>query len=461
MADTFDEALDDALPQAPLDPQPAVSTIPSPAQTARLPLINDPSSNVTPEGGSETPSLGDVRSVLHGWLRGRIHAVRTFLGARRAIVACLAALCVAGLAALAYSAWDATRTPSRELIEAYVQEHLGEPPRVEGAGPFAPQDPLALSSVEVVDARPSTTRRDASDVQVALVYANDVQEARVDERLTYVRAGDTWNCTASTTGNVSYHALAGVNQQQVIEQLGTLFEEADADAGSASSLATLYQTAEAEVVDEQFDKAEQTDRLSLRCTSRQGFATYACGLTADFRFVPASGAWELVEVAASEDAESPHYDALVGTWQGTFVGQEADGARCLSAQEQGLTIAIDEVTGQPSNGMTVTGTVSGTVHAHDALVQDVERREGDELIDGIAFTAELTRGSDGLTFSGPVAYPDGSEKTKAILTLTFGTSDDPTAAQATLATAHTYQGVFFFLSRTAHFADTYTLEHVA
>lgn len=464
MADALDETPKEAQSSKETSTNPTPPDGALPSQTAPLPDLSSLLQDDTTDAANVTPSLRDVRSVLRDWLRGRAHALRSAFGSQRFLVPLVVAVCVIGAAAVLYSVWDGARTPPREVVEAYVRDHLHEPPHAAETEAYLDEEAFSLDSIEIVDARPSSTRRDACDVQVALVYTSSTREARVDEQLTYVRTGESWNCTASTAGTVSYRALAGVSHQRVVERLPFLLEAADDALGEDGSLASLYQGGTADVVDEQFDPSEQTDQLSLRCTAQHGFATYTCGLTALFRFVPASGAWELDETTASEGFQDPSYDALTGAWQGTFSNHQAQGARCLAAREHGLTLSVSEVSGTPSDGMSITGTVSGVAHAHATLDQEREASEGDVVLEEAAFAGSLASADNGaLVFDCSVTLPDGTSGTEVALTLSFGLPDDPAGAQAVLSTTQRYQTTFllFTFDQTARFTDTYALERAA
>lgn len=455
------EAVDD-----PTDPMP-VATQPMP-QPVEAPRPTSPSPSV------DAPRLSDVGATLVQWARGRMQAAGAFLATHRAAACAVALACIGAALCMALFGMRAAQTPSNEQIMADAQTSLAAPSHTTSS--FESGDPLVLESVEVGRKKASDTRRDACDVEVRAVFANSAMESTADAQLTYVRAGNDWELATATVGKASHRALSGVSPQQVKAHIGELLEAADSTADPTDeSLAKIYRTATAEIARQDFDEDAQTDTLDIHCTSEGTFVSYECDLTARFRFVAASGAWELAEVTASSDARELGFGPLVGTWHGTFTRQESTKGKCLAASDGGLTVVVEHAEMTGSGKARIEGTVSGIAHLHADLDEDATSTEGDFALDGAAFSGTLATGDEDLDVVSLLAGNNpkhdiaGIEfdctvrdlaEGRARLTLTFGQSDAPDAATATLASTHTYQDYFLLLmpyEREARFVDHFSL----
>lgn len=419
------------------------------------------------------PSFLDVGATFVDWLRGRLHALGTFAATHKLVLA-LIALCVAGAAAgLAYWTIDSSRMPSDEQIKVDASSRLAAPSYT--AGEFAVDDPLVLTGIEIGQKNASNTRKDACTVDVVANFANAGMETRADARITYVREGDDWTCTAASIENASHHATAGVDRQKVVDQVATLLAAADHD-DTSESLSSLYHNASVEVTGGEFDEEEQVDAVELHCASTGAFVRYECDLVAHFRFAAASGAWELAGVTVSDGARDLSLQPLVGTWQGFFERQDSTGAKCLAAREQGLTVTVTEASLVDDGDAVIRGTVSGVAHLHTEPARDADAHDGDVILQETAFTGHLSEGEvdldviDLLAGNNPKHDEAGLVFTcttpdvaagQVTLTLAFGQASAPDAATATLTSAYTYEDMILMLipyPREARYVDHFTLE---
>lgn len=444
-----------------------------PATTMVFPQVSAPDEAAdTQDQPLPPPSLLDVGATFVDWLRGRLHALGSFAGTHKLAIA-LVALCVAGAAAgLAYWTIDSSRMPSDEQVSVDASSRLAAPNYT--AGEFAVDDPLVLTGVEIGQKSASNTRRDACTVDVVANFANAGMETRADARLTYVREGDGWTCTAASIESASHRATAGVDRQKVADQAAKLLAAADHD-DSPESLSSLYHNASVEVTGGEFDEEEQVDIVELHCASTGSFVRYECDLIAHFRFAAASGAWELAGVTVSDGARDLSLQPLVGTWQGSFERQDSTGAKCLAAREQGLVVTVTEASLVDGGDAVIRGTVSGVAHLHAEPARDADTLDGDVILQDTAFTGRLSEGEvdldaidllagnnpkrdeAGLVFT--CTTPDVADG-QVTLTLTFGQASAPDAATATLTSVYAYEDMFLMLipyPREARYVDHFAL----
>ena len=412
--------------------EPADVTASLPATTMAFPQVEDAADEPTEDQPLPPPSIGDVGATFVDWLRGRAQAARSFAATHKWTFA-LAALCVvAAIAGIAYWNARASRMPSDEQIRVDASSRLAAPSYTQSD--YAIDEPLALTGIEVEQKSLSDTRRDACVVDVVATFANAGMETRADARLTYVREGDVWTCSAASMERASHHAVAGVDQQKVVEHVGALLAAADQDEAS-ESLSSLYHNAAVEVTSEEFDEEEQVDTVVLHCASTGTFVRYECDLTAHFRFAPAAGA-------------------------------------------SGLTVTVTEAQLTDNGGASIKGTLSGVAHMHANLAKDADTTDGDLVLQDTAFTGSLSSGEvdldviDLLAGNNPKRDDAGLVFTcttpdvaagEVTLTLTFGQSNAPDAATATLTSKHAYDDTILLLipyQREARFTDHFTLEKV-
>ena len=476
LATTEDQPFDDA--PATTEDQPATTedqlsddTLPAVPSTQPLPSISEaPRALVTTV---DAPRLHDVRIILAGWMRALPGRASNYLAEHRLVALSVAVACA--IVALVGVAWgiDAAQMPPDDLVTADARQQLTAPSHV--ASNYEADDPLVVASVDIERKQASDTRNDARDVTVGVTFANASMESHAEGQMTYVRDGDTWTCIATSMGKASHHALAGVDQRQVLAHIDDLFQVADTDE-SGESLSGLYRNATFEVVDEQFDEAAQTDQLTIHCLTQGTFASYECDLNALFRFAPASGAWELAEATASEGAKDLGFGPLVGTWHGIFTSQDSLGGKCLAARSAGLTVEVTSAAMLPDGDARIEGRVTGVAHCHPEPESDADDSEQDLMLEAAPFSGHISTGEVDLDVISLLAGNDPKQDAAGIvfdcavqdlaegtveLTLTFGQADAPDAASAALATSHSYESTLLGLfpyQRDARYVDHFTLE---
>lgn len=439
--------------------------------TVRLPAVVD---SPTTGGPGEEPQLSDVADTFVLWLHGRLNAAGAFLSQHRLAAALVGLACVAAILVAVLLGLDATKVPPEEQIKSDAQALLTSPTYT--VGNYATDDPLVLKSVDITSIRESDEVKGASEVEVLATFSNPVMETRADALLTYQRKGDEWSCIDSSVGNASHHATAGVNQQLVIEHVADLLRKADTRS-DAEGLATLYRNAEIEVTNEEFSEEAQTDVVELHCASGGTFVDYECDLTARFRFVPASGAWELAEATVSDGAYDLGFSPLLGTWRGTFSSQQSSSHKCLAARDAGISLTITQANATADGGATIEGTLSGIAHLHADLDADATTTEGDTPLENVPFSGTLHASTDtddllellmepepeaaGIVFDCTVQDVTGGT---VYLALTLGQANDPDAAIATLTSTYVYRDTFLLVvpyDRQSSFEDSFVLQKEA
>ena len=436
--------------------------------TVRLPAVVD-----SPTAGKpgEEPQLSDVADTFALWLHGRLNAVGAFLSTHRLTAALAGLACVAAILVAVLLGLDATKVPPEELIKNDARALLAAPDYTVGS--YASDDPLVLQAVDITSIRESEEVKGASEVEILATFSNPVMETRADARLTYQRKGDKWTCIDSSVGNASHHATAGVDQHLVVEHVADLLQKADTRSDT-EGLATLYRNANVEITSEEFSEETQTDVVMLHCASGGTFVDYECDLEARFRFVPASGAWELAEATVDDGAYDLGFSPLLGTWKGTLSNQQSSSYKCLAAREAGISITITQAATTPDGSAMVEGTLSGIAHLHADLDTDATTTEGDTPLEGVPFSGTLhsSAGTDdilelllepepenaGIVFDCTVQDVTGGSVS---LTLTLGQANDPDAATATLTSTYIYRDTFLLVvpyDRQSSFADTFVLQ---
>ena len=252
-----------------------------------------------------------------------------------------------------------------------------------------------------------------------------------------------------------------MSHDRALKHLDELLQAADTSSDGSESLGSLYRNTTVEVEADNFDQETQTEALTLHLSKPGTFVSYDCRLAAHFRFTEASGAWELVEVRASDGAKDLGFSPLVGTWQGTFRSQQTEVGKCLAASEAGLTVVITSADVKSDGQVLLEGTVSGVAHLHAATADDVQQSEGDLTLSEVPFTGSLAedsvRQSAGLVFVCTMQDQAGGQVT---LTLEFGSASAPDAASATLESIHPFEDTILLIvpyQREAYYADTFTL----
>ena len=433
---------------APVAETPADSPTTPIAPTAVRPQAVDAPAQAAPQEGSQT-SPARRGEPARAWC----HAHATQLGVAAAFLLIAAII----MAVTSYADTNPT-LPSIDVVRAATFEKARLPEW--SAGDYDADATMAVSDVRLVESHLDGSSGTCVSTVVVTFAAGPV-EATQEAHLTFTRAHSQWSCLSYVTdASPSYHATAGADEGKLVDNAAKLLVAADAGQDSGEdSLAYLYRGATASLTSAEFDEDGQVEEAMVHLERDEGWRKYSCDVKASLRFVEASGAWELVSAQASNGAREPTYEALVGTWDGAFIGQDAgDGGKCLAASEAGLVVEVTAARATSSGGATIEGTVSGVVHFHPSVRGNVDGSDGDERLEGVSFSGALTDATDDGTLAFDCQTPDATGGT-VTLRLQFGSESDASAVSATLTTTHPYQETIVFVpvDRTATFADAYTL----
>ena len=389
-----------------------------------------------------------------------------------------AVLVLVGLAVLIALgiAWRRTANlPDLDFVEQDARVRV-EPPAYSG-GYYGDDDRLILTTVTVGARQHSDRAPDGAEidetfgatafatVDVMVTFQNESVIATKTANLGYAKQNESWVRAGSVNNEqVSFMALAGVNQRKALHNIDQILERANgvlAADESRPSLTTLYEGASFEVTSSSFDDVAQTDTLTIHGTKRGVFTSYECDIVATFAFRPSNGLWDLVDATVTDDAWVRRYDQIVGIWQGTFKSQDAsNGAKCLAASSTPLVLTI-AAWEQSGTGVRLTGTVSGTAHYHRSVTKDQNATDGDTVLNEAPFTATLVNpGSnqldDELVFSSTL--PETVDGTVS-MTLVFGTGADGGGVTVTVVTEHQFEDTFILIpyQNKVIYTDTYDL----
>nr|WP_314639518.1 hypothetical protein [uncultured Olsenella sp.] len=349
---------------------------------------------------------------------------------------------------------DATRVRADALAHTPVPTHDG--------GPWNHDGVLIATDAQLREK--STEASGGISARTTVTYSDGSVEASWDAILLYQRSDGSWELESIDVPQAaSWRPTSGPDQQKLLASLEALLTRAEARLDSRGddgeeSLANLYRDCEASVTNDELDVAARLDKMTVRCSKQEGFASRNCDLSLTLRFVTASGVWELTDVSVSDGAKELGYEPLKGSWSGSFRTQSSSGHKCLSGRDAGLRLSIDEVATSGDTTM-IAGTLDGVAHFHPEPERDSTGCDGDSALESLAFTGTLQDGSDGLVFDCETA---DDVRGSVSLRLEFGNAQNPSAATATLVSTHDYQDSFLLVpyQRTARYEDEFVLRKV-
>lgn len=417
----------------------------------------------TPERPDE-PRLRDVGGALASYLRGRTALLADLVRRHRGATVALALIACAAAVLLGIALSRALAVPDEATIADGARTVLSAPEY--SSGTYGTDTTLVSQDIDVRGVARSQTAPDGTDAQfgasgyataeVVLTYSGQSVSASQGATLSFALVDGAWSVMPGVTNEgVSWHATGGVDQDKVLSNVHLLLARADEADGTEPALAELYADAAVAIEEESFDEDTQTDTLTISCIRTEAFETYECLLTVTFSFSQTSGQWGVSQVEVSDGARERNLHALLGTWTGAFQSQRTDGGKCLAAREDGLAV---EVLGASvgEDAVVLSGYVSGVAHYHANPADDTASCAGDVALGEVHFTARLESDDEGLVFVAELPEDVGGD---AVLTLRFGTSEDPSAASAEVRSEYTYDDAILFIpyERTATYVDSFTL----
>lgn len=433
------------------------------------------------------PHLSDVTGITGSYLRA---SFADFLAAcKRHKGGCLAfgAILVACVFILASAVLNARNVPGVDFVEKDAWARLGAPEYAPGV--FGSQDNLYMSEVKVDSQRRVVRTNDSSQAQfgasgyaeahVTAKFGNGSVVATKTATLSYAKVGSTWQgIGGEADASVSYEAVAGVPRTQVLANLDDLLAEGERSlkaaaktaggsmGGAGLTLAQIYDGAKVSVESEDFDGEAQTETMSLTCVKASSFESYTCRLTTHFAFRPVNGVWEVESVEVNDDAKTRTFQPLVGTWEGTFQSQETDGAKCLGAGANPLSVTFEAAeTADGDAGARLTGSISALAHFHEHPSADSAACDGDEALADVRLVANYYGGHNADVDSDLAFVAALPEEVGGTVTVTFGfgVGGDPTQAVARVQTTYPHKGTFLFIpyDQTITYTDVYLLRKVS
>lgn len=429
------------------------------------------------------PHLSDVTGITGSYLRASFDDL--LAACKRHKGGCLAfgAILVACVFILASAVLNARNVPGVDFVEKDAWARLGAPEYAPGV--FGSQDNLYMSEVKVDSQRRVMRTNDSSQAQfgasgyaeahVTAKFGNGSVVATKTATLSYAKVGSTWQgIGGEADASVSYEAVAGVPRTQVLANLDDLLAEGERSlkaaaktaGGAGLTLAQIYDGAKVSVESEDFDGEAQTETMSLTCVKTSSFESYTCRLTTHFAFRPVNGVWEVESVEVNDDAKTRTFQPLVGTWEGTFQSQETDGAKCLGAGANPLSVTFEAAeTADGDAGARLTGSISALAHFHEHPSADSAACDGDEALADVRLVANYYGGHNADVDSDLAFVAALPEEVGGTVTVTFGfgVGGDPTQAVARVQTTYPHKGTFLFIpyDQTITYTDVYLLRKVS
>ncbi len=432
--------------------------------TERRPPVEATAPRPATLGRTDEPRLRDVGGTLAAYLRGRAALLADLVRRHRGAAAALALIACAAAVLLGVALSRALAVPDEATIVDGARAILSTPEY--SSGTYGTETTLVSQGVDVRGVARAQTAPDGADAQfgasgyattdVVVTYSGQSVSASQGATLSFALVDGAWSVMPGAANEgVTWHATGGVDQNKVLSNVHLLLARADEADGAEPALAELYAGAAVAIEEENFDEDAQTDTLRISCVRTETFEAYECLLTVTFSFSQTSGQWGVSRVEVGEGARERNLDALLGTWTGAFQSQRTDGGKCLAAREDGLAV---EVLGASvgEDAVVLSGYVSGVAHYHANPADDAASCKGDVALGEAHFTARLESGDEGLVFVAELPEDVGGD---AVLTLRFGTPEDPSAAVAEVRSVYTYDDAILFIpyERTATYVDSFTL----
>lgn len=428
-----------------------------PNETERRPPV-EPATAPSPEEAD----LRDVAGTVGSFLRGRVAALTRLVREHRVASAVTALVVVAAAVAVAAAALAGPQLPSRELVEQDALARLQTPDYSPGS--FGRDDVLVARDVEIRAISPGEDR-DHARAEVLVTYSGSYVQAQRSATLGYAREGGGWVAGGDPSDvRVSWQALADPDPNKIVSNASVLLAQADrqlAERGEDDgvTLEQLYANAEVRVDRFEADLEQGSCSVEITCTRAGTFETYECRLSAGLAFRSSNGQWEVERLSVADGGKTRSLEPLVGTWEGTFVGQETDGTKCLAGRGSDLVLNVESAVTEGGISQ-VSGTIAGMAHYHAHPAQDTEGCAGDLELVNVPFTATLVDDADG-TLVLEATLPEDVGGTTS-LTLRLGEKDNPTAATAEVTSSYQHTGSFLFfpVEETLTYVDVFTLTHV-
>lgn len=419
-------------------------------------------------------SFKDVRATFRAFCSSKADEIKQFARTHPRAALLLAALVLIACGLLAFVSLRAQDLPKDEDILVAARQNLQAPGRAQG--PFDAPENLVLAQLDVVSKTRSSSALEPQDalfgassyaaVKLSATYGNGAVEAQKQTSYSFAKVDGSWSTLAREHDtSLSYIARKGISDEAILQNVALILAQADADAGSSSddpnALVNLYAGASATMLENSFNEEEQSDKATFTIASGNQFAQHKAQITANFSFRPVNGSWDLESVEVSDAAKQLNFDALIGTWAGTFMSTESGGEKSFGARQHPLSLTVDSIQGAQDGVVKMNAHISVLAHWHPYPKQNVESSEGETMLDKIPVTLTLSTERDPdldskLVFSGDL--PEMAEG-KLHLAIGFGTDADATQVIARATSTYRWEHNVLFLPMvdTLTYTDVYNL----
>lgn len=428
-------------------------------------------SDAPPPDPSE-PRLADVARAFSRLCSTKARRSRDAIRRHPRMAAGILLGILAAVAAAVVLVTTLAHAPSDAMLAADLAQRA--PDITYSAGPYADDATIDITEASITRKRgtdlPAGATSDASlgpqawRIEAELRYTGTAIEIIKSVAATYVYSEGGWELAGTLEDQgTSTRALAGVDQDKVLASMSVVLEQADGET-TGESVSSAYQDASFTVTSESFEQSPEndtsTDTLTIHGTHEGTFSSLEADVTAVFAFK--NGTWSLRSASVDENALTPHYDVLEGTWTGSFSTTSSTKASCYGASTYPLAIQIEDVGDSSSAKDMVTGTISGLAHYHDAPASDEDADPGDVELSKVAFTGTISTEHSDDTESDlniDCSIPDATGGSVEFI-LGFGVDGQDNAARAVVRTTHEYTETVLFVlphDTSVTYTDTYRL----
>lgn len=235
---------------------------------------------------------------------------------------------------------------------------------------------ISSRTVDLVEDYTSSDGGKCKTAHVTIVCENASFRVTSQWEYSFELIDDEWFFFDDAETNRLVEPIGSVSSEKLIAQVPSLMKEIDkANASSSSSklkLSKLYeQNVEFEVLEEKSTPSSSEVTVSMRGTS--GIASYEGTMTVGF--VWDGSQWSLDDYSVNDAAYSPHYDALIGAWTGTFLS--TGHGDCYGGRANPASITFKSIS---DDGETAIVDLSFVVHCHKKPDNPVEQDSGDIVV---------------------------------------------------------------------------------
>ena len=358
------------------------------------------------EASPEPDPQQNVTHQAQVLVRNQAHKTGGFFSRYQRPIAITCALLVIAVVGVAWLMLSLKDRPSKAELSADLATRY--PAFAYTGGTYGFDTVITLSDVAITSLEPIDTPEgveaatgvgpNAYQAEAEAFYKDSHVSVYHDFTCTYVRSDNGWQPSGEIEeGVIEVEAESGVDEGKVLQNVAEILSQTPTENGVA--LQDVYGSGNVHVADRTFTPKTRTEKatdvLVLSCHRDFAFYSYDGTITCTFAFD--NNEWGLVSSVADEAATMRTNTSVVGVWSGTAIDHTASGGTCYGAEGKPVTISIDTVEDMDAAYTTVTGTISGTVHAHPENARKQMSNLDDLEIEGVPFTGTLTTSTDSST----------------------------------------------------------------